>query len=246
MADSDEPTMDDDRAARRTIVLAAVALGALLAGVLVVVATELVRGGDDSDDVGSGADGDSVAAIGPLPRADVATYLADRRTALASADGTRVAVVSLAAYLDEDAAKEVAAGTGLVIEGLLVAPRGGEPVVVTGSLADWGEAAADAALQERANIEELVPTVEDPEFAAFYRAELDRLTRVADDARAHDDVVFGLVVRGSAGSLRSLAIGGAVRLVDVGSGGTLAKGAVLTGLRPEEQVRTGEPDLRPV
>ncbi len=250
MVGSAEPTADDDRAARRTIVLAVVALAALLAGVLVVAVTQLARGGGDDADglvtaAGEGG-GEAVTSIGPAPRVDVATYIAGRRAALDAAEGTRVAVVSLASYRNEAAARAVVAGKSVTVEGLLVAARGGAPAVVLGSLDDWAESEAEAALEERSNIEQLVPTVEDPEFAAFYRAELDRLARVAEDARARGDVVFGLVVQGDAGALRGLAAVADIRLVDVGIGGALADGAVLTGLRPEEQVLTEEPDLRPV
>lgn len=230
--------------------LAVVALGALLAGVLVVAVTQLVRGdGDATDDVVVGEEdggGEVVTAIGPSPQVDVATYVASRRSALDTADGTRVAVVSLASYRDDAAARAVVDGTEVTVEGVLVAARGGAPAVVLGSLDDWAEGEARAALDERANIEELVPTVEDPEFAAFYRAELDRLARVAEDARARGDLVFGLVVRGDAGALRALAAMPDIRLVDVGTGGRLADGAVLSGLRPEEQVQTSDPDLRPL
>jgi hypothetical protein len=243
---SPEPTARDERAARRVLVLAAVALLAVLIGVVVIVVTKVV-GDDGSSGERSGAAPTTgrgvVEAIGPVKGTAVPAYVDERAAALDKATGTRLAVVSLAGYATEADAR--AAVGKLEVVAFLAAVPGGGPQVVADSLAGWAVRARRDALAERDEIEDLLPTVDDPEFASFYRDELSRLARVAGGAKADGPVVFALVVRGPSVELRALAKAPAARLVDVGGGASATADVEYTALRPEEVDRAGTPDLRP-
>jgi hypothetical protein len=195
---------------------------------------------------GSGQSATS-AVIGPDRGAVLATYIADRGKALDNfgADGTGVAVVSFERYATEAEARAAVAGA-VEIGALLVAAPGGEPEVVRGSLRDWGVDARDAAGDERQELEKLLAsdTIDDPEFADFYAAEVIRLKRLEAALDPEGPVVFGLLVQGPAESLRAIARAPGVRLVDVASGAVDAQ-ADVRGLRPEETERAGEPATRP-
>ncbi len=224
------------RVARRTLTLFVVAVAAVLIGVVVFLA-------DPGGDATAGDPATSeVAAIGPRPGAELSAYLADRRQALTELDGRRLAVVSFAEYLDPRDA-ESAVGSDVDVTAWLVALPGAEPR--SGGSVDEGRAAT--VTDARHQIEEigaLLPTVDDEDFAAFYRAELIRYRQVVDAAE-RPDVVFGAVVVGRVADLRAVGSRSAVRLVDLGGGTALATDAWVRGVRPEEAVTAGEPPFRP-
>lgn len=199
---------------------------------------------DDNPVIGPAQDGGS-AAVGPDRGDAVATYIAERRKALAELEGDRVAVVSFERYATETEARTAVAGA-VEVGALLVAAPGGEPEVVHGSLRDWGVDARKAATDERAEIEKILATgtVDDPEFATFYEEEVLRLERLEDALDPEGPVVFALLVQGSAASLRAIAAAPGIRLVDLAPG-AVAPQSEVRGLRPEETEKAGEPATRP-
>lgn len=233
---------DGERAARRTILLMG---AAIVAGVLAVIVLVWPDGG-----AGDGASGATVASVGPAPGVPLAPYVEARRAALVEADGTRVAVVSFAAYqTTESVTGLVDDPTGerapdIAVLGTLVALPGGGPTLV-GDVADARQAARAEAEAQIAALDELIPTVDDPEFAEFYRAEVERYRAVAAAAE-EPAVVFALVVRGSVAALRGIASVPGVRLVDLADGSDLVADPVVRGLRPEEAATAGEPRFRPL
>lgn len=239
----------DARAARRTVQFFAVALFVMVVGA--VFAFTVTRERDDGRQT-TGSPGTTTAAsaaaadasIGPVASSEIGLYLDERRQALAAATGERVAVVSLDAYLPEDEAR--ARVGSLPIDALLAAAPGAHPSVVTTGLEDWAENQRKADELERAEIAKLLPTVTDPSFKQFYEAELVRLDAAIASVSPTSAVVFGLVVRAPADSLRTLATTAGVRLVDVGDGPESAPGATYRGVRPEETVKVGQPATRPI
>jgi hypothetical protein len=232
------------------LLLAGIALAAVLVGLVVITVTKLVRADDGgaapaaSAPGGASTAGGAVVSIGPAPGLPVNAYVDGRRAALADATGTRLAVVSFPTYLQDAAARKLVASDRVDVIALLVAPSGGAPDVVAGSMERWAADVRKDAAAERAGIAELLPTVDDPVFAAFYRDELVRLDALAKATSADGAVVFAVAVRASASELRRLAQLD-VRLVDVAASAKAAGGITYVGLRPEETVRTGTPDLRP-
>lgn len=192
---------------------------------------------EDADSTG----GPPTASIGPEPGTDLATYTTDRMAALDEATGERVAIISLAAYVTEDAAEDLFADTEVGV--LWVAVPGNEPTTTSDIGRFRAQLTAEADEQLPA-LRELLPTVDDPEFADFYAAEIERYESILASADT-PDVVFGAVVRADAGKLQSLAAHESVRLVDVGASGALAPDAVLRALRPEETTTAGTPVIRP-
>lgn len=229
----------DLRAARRTLTLFVVAL-AVAAVALVVLLSGVVDEEAGDTTVGAGGEG-TVVAIGPESGVDAAAYVDARRERLTKVEGPRAAVVSFTDYVAET---EVADRLGDAVEPrqLLVALPDDEPRVVETVQAARDVAVADAESQLE-EIAGLVNTVDDEEFAAFYRQEMLRYRELLDGA-GRDDVVFGAVVVAGASDLRAVASRAGVRLVDVGAGDDLADDAILIGLRPEESLTTGEPQFR--
>ena len=238
---------DDDRKARRALLLFAVSLVVVGLGGLVAV----TFGRDDptnrresasaeSSAEGAGPSGDG---IGPFPGEEVAAYSTERNQALAAATGDRVAVVSLSRYLTEPEAR--AAVGRLEVVNLLAAAPGGTPSVVTGTMVDWVNGQVEANRSERDEIQRLLPTVDDPQFKAFYEEEVARLTKLVDSVKPDGPHVFALTVRGAATDLQALATAPDVRLVDVGPSAALPPDTPLRGLRPEETERANEPPIRP-
>lgn len=234
----------DLRAARRTLVLFVLAVGAALAGFVMVLAGG--RGDDggstiaDAPDAVPGALGD--VSIGPPPGESVERYVDNRRSALDEVEGRRVAVVSLTGYSTVETTIELL--EGLDVERYLIAMVGDGPRTtrdVDGTRTD----VVDVATEQLADIEEIAPTVEDdPDYSSFYAEEIERYRRLLDDAD-RDDVVFGVVVMATASELRSLASRASVRLVDIGAADRIERDATVRGLRPEETATVGEPRFRP-
>ncbi|WP_436795668.1 hypothetical protein [Actinospongicola halichondriae] len=234
----------DLRAARRSLVFFVVALAAAAAGFVMVLSGSrgddggsLVAGQDAADD------GDAVTArIGPSDGDSVDRYAGQRRVALEGVEGRRAAVVSLTGYSTVDTVDDLL--DGLEFDRYLVAPVGSGPISTRDVAATMADVVDDATAQ-LAEIEEIAPTVEgDPDYEAFYAEEIERYRRLLDAAQG-DDVVFGVVVIGSASDLRALASRASVRLVDVGDSDRLDRDAPVRGLRPEETATVGEPAFRP-
>lgn len=178
--------------------------------------------------------------LGPARGTDVPTYLERRRQALAAADGERVAVVSLAAYLPEAGARALVGGARVL--DLLVALPGEPPATAGGGVARWLQARRAPLQAELEELRRLIPTVGDAAFRAVYEEEAARLAAVLGGLGPDAAVVYGLVVRAPAATLQGLAGDERVRLVDVG--GTEVPGRA-AGLRPEETALAGEPPVRP-
>jgi hypothetical protein len=240
----------DARAARNTIRFFAAAVFVLVVGAVFAFTVTRERGDKPSAPAGRPTTTNAAqaaaadASIGPASSADVGAYLDDRKLALAAATGDRTAVVSLDGYLSEAEAR--AKVGSLPVQALLAAAPGAHPSVVTGGLEAWAKTQRQADQTERDEISKLLPTVSDPVFKKFYESELVRLDAAIANAAPTAGVVFGLVVKGSAESLRTLATTAGVRLVDVGQAATAAPGAVYKGLRPEETARTDQPATRPI
>lgn len=243
-------------AALTRLVLRAVgaAIALLLAAGLVAVAE---RVDDESDDAATSAvDGDDPAllvpsrGIGPLPGQPVEPYIQARTTELSrvDGDGDRVAVVSFAEYVTGAGARDAlgAGGDDVEIEAMVVAAPGGEPAAVApAGVRAWAEAERERAVEERAELERLLPTVDDPDFARTYREDVARLTALERDVDAAGDVVFAVVVVAPARVLHRIAEHDGVRLVDVGRGADVPDRDEVSALRPEESVKAGQPRYRP-
>jgi hypothetical protein len=187
--------------------------------------------------------------IGPLPGSATTPYAATRAAALAAATGPHVAVVSFSAYRPVADVPRVLAPGGAPAVRLFVALPGGRPVEIAGNTVDVAALAArqrSEAADEKRALEKLLPTVEDADFAAQYRADLDRLTAVLAARRPAADAVFGALVVADAAALRTLASAPGVRLVDLGPGSDPPPLGRALALRPEEPARAGVPPTRPI
>lgn len=243
----DDPSVDPDlRAARRTLVLFVVAVGAAAAGFVLVLA------GNRGDDGGStiagagiesaGPDADVTAQIGPERGSSVDRYLDERQQALTEVEGVRAAVVSLTGYSTVETVDDLL--TDVELDRYLVALVGDGPRTTRDVENTIADVRADAE-EQLAEIEKIAPTVEDdPDYSRFYAEEIERY-RTLLDASERDDVVFGIVVIGRAADLRALGSRASVRVVDVGESDSLARDAAVRGLRPEETATVGEPPVRP-
>ena len=239
----------DALAARRTIRFFAVAVFVLVVGAAFAFTVTRERNGGSETGSKTSATTDAVTgatdgAIGPGAGADVGAYLEARRQALTTATGERLAVVSFDAYVPETVAR---ATTGsLTVDALLAAAPGAKPSLVTDGLEAWAKSQRQTDQLERDEIRKLLPTVtNDPAFKQFYESELVRLDAAIENVSPTSAVVFGLVVRGRAEALKSLAATPGVRLVDVGPAPT-ADDVTFKGLRPEETAKVGQPATRPV
>ncbi len=241
----------DERAARWTLRLLAAAVFVAVVSVTVFVSLSAL------DDEETGPTGDTARPgavetvttlraprqVGPPLGTDLAGYVAARKSALTATSEERVAVVSLAKYSTQAQARTLL-GT-LPVVGLLVAPPGIGPSVVTGDLAAWLTTQSAATTSERDEIKKLIPTVDDPAFKAFYTAEVSRLDKALKGFAPNTALVFGAVVRGRAPALQALGAGAEVRLVDVAETAAPPTDAVFRGLRPEEVAKANEPSMRP-
>ena len=240
----------DDRAARRTVRLLAVAL--FVAVVSATVFLSLSALNDEpalSGDAARPGAAETVTTlpptqVGPPPGTELAGYVTARKAALAAARDERVAVVSLAKYSTQAQARALVGATPII--SLLVARPGTAPAVVTGDLAAWVKAQTAANTAERDEIKKILPTVTDPAFKAFYTEEIARLDQALKVVAPDSAMVFGVVVRAPAAALQALGARAEVRLVDVAETAGPTADAVYRGLRPEEVAKAGEPAMRPV
>jgi hypothetical protein len=121
--------------------------------------------------------------------------------------------------------------------------------VVRGDLGAWAARARAAAAEERAQFEQLLPTYDPKEDAAFLddaKTQIQRLAKLEQSAKADGDIVFGVVVVGDTDNLRRLATTTGVRLVDIGASAAVPAPSRIRGVRPEELGLAGEPITRPV
>ncbi|MBW3614585.1 MAG: hypothetical protein KY439_04645 [Actinobacteria bacterium] len=223
-------------------------LAAVVALVLALgVATAATRLTEDEARQAAPAASEPAGEIGPSPGRLVAPYLQARTRALAGARGRRSAVVSFADYLDEAAARRSLAGTGIKVHSLLVAAPGGVPdeIPATGSVGTFVRLQREEALSEKRALQELLPTVSDPDFAAQYAQDLARVTSLARWLERPGGLVYGGLVTGPAEQLQRLARRPEVRLVDVGATDEVPDPGRRRGLRPEETASVGEPPERP-
>ncbi len=239
----------DARAARITLRLFAAAVFVLVVGA--VFAYTVTQERDDTDaPAATGTAPPNTAPVpsdtdvGPPSGADIGAYLEDRRQALAAATGERVAVISFDAYASESDAR---AKVGPVpVDALLAAAPGAHPSLVTTGLEAWAKSQRQADELEREEIRKLLPTVDDPVFRPFYESEIVRLDAAIASVSPTSAVVYGLVVRAPAETLKALAATEGVRLVDVGAVATAKPEGARRGLRPEETTKSGQPATRPV
>lgn len=228
--------------AERVLFLFALALVTAGIGAALFVASNR----DDPDDASGLSDADSStadAAVGPDFGVEVEPYLAERRAALDAADGERVAIISFGDYVGEDVADERLADVEVGV--LFVAFPGAESTA-TSDLETLREELTAEAESQLPELRSILPTIEnDPEFAAFYAAEIERYEQVLASG-THPEVVFGAIVRADADTLRELASTAGVRLVDVAETPVVRKGAALRGIRPEETTTVGDPPVRPI
>lgn len=235
--DSAEPAPADvERLVLRA--LGALVVFMLAAGVAAAASEESGSAASGGVTGGSDVTGIEEGAIGPLPGAVLGAYARATRREIATATGVSVAVVSFRRYLTETDARALVPGA----KSLLVAAPGGPPRTVT-DLAAWAEEERAAATAERAEFGALIPTVDDPAFAAQYRREMARLDRLLERLDPRARVVFGAVVEDDVAELRKLARRREVRLVDLPprAAGTLTR---FRGLRPEETEVANEPPTR--
>lgn len=241
---------DDERAARWTLRLLAVAVFVAVLSVTTFVSLSALN----DDPAPNGADRPGAvetvttlpapAQVGPAPGTELAGYITSRKAALAAARDERVAVVSLAKYSTQAQAEALVGAPPIVA--LLVAPPGIGPEVITGDLAAWAKTQTAATTSERDEIRKLIPTVTDPAFKTFYIQEVARLDKALKNFAPDSAMVFGVVVRGPAAALQALGARAEVRLVDVAETASPTADSVYRGLRPEEAAKAGEPALRPV
>ena len=241
----------DDRAARRTLRLLAVAV--FVAVLAATVFVSLWALGDSDSGSGRAADRGPVETVttlppppqfGPAPGTELAAYVTSRKAALGAVRDERVAVVSLTKYSTQAQARTVL-GTAPIVS-LLVAPPGTAPAVVTGDLAAWVKTQTAAIAAERDEIKKLIPTVTDPAFKTFYNQEVTRLDKALANFAPTSSMVFGAVVRAPAAALQALGAKAEVRLVDVADTATPPPETIYRGLRPEEVAKANEPAMRPV
>ena len=238
----------DDRAARRTVRLLAVAVFVAVLAVTVYVSLSALGddpapGGDAARLGGTETTLPAPTQVGPAPGTELAGYVTARKAALTAARDERVAVVSLAKYSTQAQTKALVGATPIL--SLLVAPPGTGPEVVNGDLGAWVKTQTAATIAERDEIKNLIPTVADPAFKTFYTEEVARLDKALKSLAPDSAMVFGVVVRAPAAALQALGARADVRLVDVAETANPPVDAVYRGLRPEEVAKAGEPAMRP-
>jgi hypothetical protein len=227
------------------------ALGLVVVGLGGLVAVTFGSGDDDSSGASQPTSATTtivggtvlIKEMGPGLDEPLAPYFAARSKDLAKAKGDRVAVVSFNRYLTEAEARAVA-GDSTIVDFLAALP-GGSPSVVKGSIDDWLSEQFAATREERDQIRQLLPTVDDPQFQADYTARIDELNNIISAVDPNQPLVFGLVARAPVAALQRLATSSEVRYVDVGPSQTATPDAVFRGVRPEETTAANDPPARP-
>ncbi|HEX9765819.1 MAG TPA: hypothetical protein VGA36_03585 [Nitriliruptorales bacterium] len=196
--------------------------------------------GSRSDALAGGAQ-----VVGPVSGEGVRSYIDDRHAELAAlpADETRLAVISFAEYVTpEEALVGVPAGARIHVAQLRIPAAGEEPFQtevadndVIGSI-ERGLAAPMAAFaEEEAALEELIPTVTDPEFKTAYERDLEELRVIRNLVNSGAGTVFAVVVEAPVRDLQALLALDSVRLVDVAPGEAHAASSGFFGLLPEDR-----------
>ena len=252
MASAETEALDGPSDAQLTTIvlrtLAAV-VALLLAGGVASAAGRMGEGPDETAaDTVVGLGGLSPrGAIGPLPGTSVASYVRSRGADLAAVTGSRrAAVVSFTSYRTrEDVLPSLG---GVEVTALLVALPGGRPVEarVDEDLGALAKRQRDEATAEKKALEELLPTVQDPDFKRQYEADIDRLAALLAGPARPPAIVYGAVVVGRGDALRAIAARAGVRLVDVALDAEVPGPGEAAGLRPEETAKAGEPPTRPI
>ena len=183
--------------------------------------------------------------LGPLPGTSITAYVRAAGGELEGVDGRRAAVVSFTGYRTPEQAAALVEGTEVV--SWLVALPGGRPreLAPDRDLAAWRKGQRDEATAEKRALEQLLPTVEDPDFQRQYQADIDHLAALLAAGSDRRDLVFGALVVGSGGELRAIARRPDVRIVDVDTDATPPSPTAYEGIRPEETIEAGEPPTRP-
>ncbi len=240
-----KPTDRDHVEAVWTARFLGVALFVLVVGATFAVTVYLQKPDGSGDvEVTRSTVPDAEEFIGPVAGTAVPAYIGDRKLVLATAQGERVAVVSLGGYANEADAR--AAVGSLPVTGFIVAAPGANPVTVTTGLDVWAREQAKADEAERNEIKSLIPTVDDPNFKKFYVSEVARLDKAIADVSPASPVVFAVIVRGPSADLQALGAKPGIRLVDVGLTAQTNPDTSFRGLRPEETDKAGLPPNRPV
>lgn len=235
----------DEQLGRLVIRVLAGVVGLVLAAGIASAAGRVNEGAGSGDEIAeAGAVLSLDDGIGPLAGTDLDAYSTTRRAALSDAAGRRSAVVSFVSYVSPKDMREMLAS--VEVRRALVAIPGGRPVEapaddIMATLRRQREEAAE----EKSALDELLPTVDDPEFKQSYREDIERLTRLLAAGEV-TKVVYGAVVVGSADQLRALAKTPSIRLVDVGPTAVAPPEGSVAGIRPEELTRAGEPPTRPL
>lgn len=238
--------LSDEQLRRLVLRVLAGVVALILAGGIASVAVKV----NDRNDLGgeeavtAGAVLSAEGGIGPLATTRLDAYISIRGAELREAVGRRAAVISFSSYLSRTEVLEVLAPVEVLR--LLLAVPGGRPVEAPiDGIALTVRSQRDEALEEKEALEELLPTVDDPEFERTYRQEIDRLNLLLA-APETEELVYGAVVVGSAEQLRALSKLAAVRLVDLGRSSEAPTAGSAVGIRPEERSQAGEPPTRPL
>ncbi|HVF32610.1 MAG TPA: hypothetical protein VM933_06195, partial [Acidimicrobiales bacterium] len=239
----------DEQLARLVVRALAAVITLTLAGGIASAAGRVSDGAGDetaADVIVGGPNGFRPrGGLGPLPGTAVAAYVRAAEAEVRSVEGRRAAVVSFRGYSSPEEAVELVDGTHVV--SWLVALPGGRPqeLAPDRDLVAWTKAQRDEAVAEKKALEQLLPTVEDPDFERQYQDDIDHLAALLAVGPDRRDVVFGALVVGSGDALRAVAARRGVLLVDLDPDSTPPPPTAYVGLRPEEDSDAGEPATRP-
>ena len=237
----------DAQLARLVVRTLAAVIALTLAGGIAAAAGRL---GEESDETA----GDVIVGtrslsprggLGPLPGTSITAYARAAKVELEDVAGRRAAVVSFAGYRTPEQATRLVDGTDVV--SWLVALPGGRPqdLQPDRDLVGWTKGQRDEATAEKKALEQLLPTVEDPDFRRQYQADIDHLASLLAVGPDRRDVVFGALVVGDVTHLRAIGGRAEVRCVDLDADDTPPPATSYAGIRPEEGIEAGEPPTRP-
>jgi hypothetical protein len=225
---------------------------------------EVVTIGPEAPEIGGGELTGDALLVGPGRGVDVARYVADRDRALTSASEAEpraptVAIASFDRYLTPAQAQEVIATVPVrafaarfrlpvddpfAEDGVAQLTRGRVAVDGEGT-ADGGIvdvlllallAEAEAAEAQADELESLVETADDPEFAEAFRRDRNRLRAAAALVGSEGCAcVYAVEVQGALEALAGLAGHADVRLVDIAPPGVGAGAVTFAALLPEER-----------